>query len=78
MEHSPPSLQPQDVAIASLAVDTVRQQQLPSSWAESPSQYLVDYSSQISAGAELEPEPVHVPAPPELADVAGDVLKVRP
>ena len=65
MEHPPPLSLPLDVAtttLAAVADGTVKLQQLPSSLAESPSQYLVGYSSQTFAagGAVLELE--HAPA----------------
>jgi hypothetical protein len=90
MEHSPrPSpLRHQDVSTTTPAAavgGTVRLRQLPCSWVESQYQYLAGYSSQIFAGAVLEPVPVPVPGPGPvlglvlvLVAVAGDVLRVRP
>ena len=88
MEHSllPPShllllqFRLQDVSTTTPAAGTVKLRRLPSNLAESLSQYLVDYSSQIFAVAVLEPEPEPEPEPVlvlELHAVTAGVVAVQ-
>ena len=85
MEHSLPrpsllhllQFRLQDVATTTPAAGTVKLRRLPSNLAESLSQYLVDYSSQIFAVAVLEPEPEPVLVLEPHAVTAGVVAVLR-